>query len=82
MSTCRLDEAPFYQCCCNCKHRLKRVTHCAVHGKPEGHEGCGCGIFIDYVCAGFARDGFVHADWHEHAVGCELYSPIKIVEAP
>lgn len=82
--TCQLKEAPFYQCCCNCRHHLKDNFHCTIHTELRKSSGdnCVCSFRKGWICVGMVfedpENGRAHSEWPEHSVGCEMYAPIKI----
>lgn len=71
---CYMNEPPFYQCCCNCKHHLADYEHCITNPKlRDEKEACICNIQKGWVCH-FPESDRVFSNWEEHSCGCELYS--------
>lgn len=68
---CQMTEPPFYQCCCNCKHRVMAMPKVNTEGEP----GFACAVPMSMEGDPFRRMVFVN--WPEHSCGCELYSPVN-----
>jgi hypothetical protein len=76
VSACQLNEPPFYQCCCTCKHHRPVHYHCTTDWPlKEQIGGCICNIQKGWACV--PPDGLVHDQWCEHSVGCELHDGRK-----
>ena len=61
-------------CCCNCKHHYEDFYHCTTSPKPDGVDGCVCGIHKGWVCL-ISFEGErprAHSNWGEHGM-CELH---------
>lgn len=75
MSDCQLKEPPFYQCCCNCVFHLRVDYPCT----KENHEKGLCFTQQGWACVWPLMDSNPEArvtfPWHEHSVGCELWTP-------
>lgn len=84
---CQLNEGPFYQCCCNCRHHWQDFHHCTIDtAMREAKGGCVCGVPKGWICVGMRIEmdgaGPVHSGWAEHSVGCEMYQPVKLYPRP
>lgn len=74
---CQLGVAPFYQCCCTCKYRVKAVKRYpwwlrrvfSVLRLPRlplwRNDG--------WVCVAYDLS-HVETNWPEHSCGCELHT--------
>ena len=82
MTKCQLTVAPFYQCCCRCRHHLPVHYHCTTVQQPTeeqkkvaGGDGrCVCGVQKGWACV-LPEHHRVYDNWPEHGCGCELYEP-------
>jgi hypothetical protein len=63
MPLCQLNEPPFHQCCCVCRHRIGTRQHHAEHVT-----GFACEL------PKVMGENFVFTDWPEHSCGCECWN--------
>ena len=75
------------QCCCNCIFHLPVHYHCCTSPKPSEAERkasnnsckCVCGTQKGWACVYITdnelKEAVVYDNWHEHSIGCELYTP-------
>lgn len=70
VNECQLEEPPFYQCCCKCKHHF-RITAKREHEKTIGW-ACGLPVRLE------EEGNYVIGEWPEHSCGCECYHPVEI----
>lgn len=77
MSKCQLEEPPFYQCCCVCKHHIRVAPRSGDHEKTQGYI---CALPLDMTDAERGSEPFVYGNWRAHSGGCECWTDRRRVE--
>lgn len=72
---CQINEAPFFQCCCQCKSHLKTYYRCTTNPKPSKYLLKENQKFY-FIPKGWACviDERIYDKWPEHSRGCELFN--------